>query len=105
MKLFNKDSKWTEQKFRDSKVFSLLCQIDTKMWIDSSYMTEGEKNKFPAHITSGGYIKDIPYKDAFKDKWGNWSEENRNEFKQLPNFDAAIFEQITGVKIDDKSKQ
>ena len=100
MKFFNKDSKWTEQKFRDSKVFRLLCEIDTKMWIDSSYMTDEEKAKFPSHVTCGGYLKDIPYKEAFMNKWGNWSEDNRNEFKVLPNFDAAIFESITGVKVD-----
>jgi len=99
MPFFNRPSTWTEQKFRESKVFRLLQDIDTKMWVDSSYMTEEEKKKFPAYITAVGYVKDIPYKEAFMNKWGNWSEENRNEFKRLPNFDAAIFEQITGVKV------
>ena len=62
-------------------------------------MSEEEKEKYPSYKTAEGYIKDIPFSEAFQNKWHNWDEESRNEFKALPNFDAAIFEEITGVKI------
>ena len=99
IKLFNKESDWTYKKFENSKVYSLLCQVDTKIWIYESSMTDEEKKKYPSFKTSGGYLKDIPYKEAFQNAWLNWSEGNRNEFKNLPNFDAEIFELITGVKV------
>ncbi len=85
--------------FFDSTAYSLLCQVDTKMWIYASEMTEEEKQKNPSYKTCGGYLKDIPFKEAFQNKWHNWSESNRQAFKDLPNFDAAIFEEITGVKV------
>jgi hypothetical protein len=70
------------------------------MWIYSDNMSAEEKEKFPSHKTTGGYLKEIPYKDAFQNKWHNWSEVNKKEFTNLPNFDKDIFFQITGVKID-----
>jgi hypothetical protein len=99
MKFFNKDSNWTEEMFKNSRAYNLLCYVDTKMWIYTENMTSEEKEKFPSHKTTGGYLKDIPFKEAFQNKWHNWSEENQNEFKKLPNFDAGIFEEITGVKV------
>lgn len=98
MKFFDKDSDWTEERFLNSRLYSLLCQIDTKMWVDESMMNETEKSAFPSYKTCGGYLKDIPYKEAFQSAWGNWSEENRKVFFELPNFDKEIFFTITGVK-------
>ncbi len=99
MKFFNKDSSWTEQQFLDSKAYRLLCDVDTKMWIPDHAMSDKEKNANPSYKTAEGYLKDIPFKQAFQDKWNNWSEENRAEFISLPNFDAAIFFEITGVQV------
>lgn len=93
----------TERDFKDSKAYNLLCDVNTKMWVYSSEMTLEEKGKYPSHATTGGYLKDIPFKEAFQNKWHNWSEENRSAFTSLPNFDAKIFEEITGVKVK-KSK-
>jgi hypothetical protein len=105
IKFFNKESKWTEQDFLDSRVYSLLCEVNTKIWIYPSEMTEEEKNANPSYKTCDGYLKDIPFKDAFQNKWHNWSEENKKEFTKLPNFDAKIFEEITGVKVEVKKKK
>ena len=98
MKFFNKESNWTEQDFLNSKVYRLLCNVDTKMWIYSENMTQEEKEKYPSHKTCGGYLKDILFKEAFQNQWHNLSEENKKEFKSLPNYDSSIFEEITGVK-------
>lgn len=67
-------------------------------------MTDKEKNDYPSHETTGGYIKTLPYKDA----WAVWkrqcSKENWDKVLALPNFDAAIFEEITGIKCEDNSE-
>ena len=99
IKLFNKESDWTHQQFIDSKVFDLLCEVYPNIWVDESLMTYKEKEENPSYKTTGGYLRAISYKEAFKDRWDNWSDSNRNEFKSLPNFDSEIFEEITGVKI------
>ncbi len=98
MRFFNKESNWTEKDFLDSKVYRLLCNVDTKMWIYPNSMTAEEKQKNPSYITCDGYLKDIPFKEAFKNMWGNLSESNKEEFKKLPNWNSEIFEEITGVK-------
>jgi hypothetical protein len=99
IKIFNKESNWTHQEFINSRVYQLLCQVDTKLLVYENAMTDEEKAKYPSYKTAEGYLKDIPFKEAFGNCWHNWNETNRAEFKNLPNFDAEIFESITGVKI------
>ena len=68
---------------------------------------------------SNGYIYfNIPlntYKDGelvtleYKEAWAKWWEENKSEvmisrIKRLPNFNAEIFEEITGIEIDKKEE-
>jgi hypothetical protein len=98
--MFNKKSNWTEQDFLNSEAYNLLSRnVDTKIWVQISQMTEEEKIKHPSYKTAEGYLKDIPFKEAFQNAWHNWSAENRKAFTSLPNFNAKIFEEITGVKI------
>ncbi|ACU61322.1 DUF7666 domain-containing protein [Chitinophaga pinensis] len=96
--IFNQPSNWTEHQFKQSKAYSLLCQVDTKQWVPSSHMSDAEKEKYPSHKTAEGYLKDIPFKEAFQNKWHNWSAESRRAFFDLPNFSWEIFTEITGVK-------
>lgn len=74
--------------------------MNTKMWIQPSQMTEDEKKAHPSWETVGGYLKDIPFKEAFTNAWHNWNEANRKAFKDLPNFDAKVFQEITGVDVN-----
>lgn len=62
-------------------------------------MTDEEKEQFQSYKTSGGYLRDIPFKEAFQNKWHNWNETNRSAFTSLPNFDKEIFFEITGVQL------
>lgn len=98
MKFFNKDSDWTEEKFQKSKAFELLCAVDTKLWVPDYKMTDEEKANNKGWGNAEGFYRDINFKDAFSDKWNNWSEANRKKFLALPNFDKKIFFEITGVK-------
>ena len=97
--LFNKPTNMTYNEFISSKAYSLLCQVDTKKWISSSEMTDEQKQLRPHHEVQGGMYIDIPFSVAFSEKWETWTKEERGEFTKLPNFDADIFFDITGVKI------
>ncbi|RYD56967.1 MAG: hypothetical protein EOP56_09175 [Sphingobacteriales bacterium] len=100
IKLFNKPSDWTIDDFENSRAYRLMCDyVDTKMWVNESVMTDEEKLKYPSYKTAEGYLKDIPFKEAFTNAWHNWQEDSRSAFTSLPNFDKDIFFQITGVQL------
>ena len=50
----------------------------------------------------GGYVKTYGYKEAFKRSMENASQQELEQVKALPNFDADIFYEISGYKFDDK---
>jgi hypothetical protein len=64
-------------------------------WINESEMTDNEKKQYPTHKTTGGYLKKIEYKEAFKACPHSFID----QVKKLANFDAKKFEIITGLKI------
>jgi len=102
--IFDQPSAWTEQDFLNSRVFRLMREyVDTKIWIPMSKMTDEEKSANKGWEAAEGYVKDIPFKEAFQNAWHNFTDANKREFISLPNFDAAKFEHITGVKVDTKS--
>ena len=97
--LFNNPTDMTYDEFISSKAYSLLCQVDTKKWVSSSEMTDEQKQLRPHHEVQGGMYIDVPFSVAFSETWETWTEKERGEFTKLPNFDADIFFDITGVKI------
>ena len=101
MKFFNKDSDWTENDFTNSKAWSLLAEVDTKRWIPEHKMTDEEKKEHIGWARAEGFFRNIPFKQAFQDKWNNWTTANHKVFFSLPNFDSVIFFEITGVKISE----
>jgi hypothetical protein len=76
-----------------------MNNLKPNIWVWSSEMTDAEKEKLPTHETTGGYLKSIPYKEAWANLWGNLTDEKKKVFTSLPNFDRAKFEEITGIKI------
>jgi hypothetical protein len=97
--LFNKPSKLSVREWEESKAVQLMNSIDPTIWIPWSVMSEEDRKSNPKYEASEGYCKSIPIKDAWKNAWGNWDDATRNIFLKLPNFDAKIFEEITGIKI------
>lgn len=48
-----------------------------------------------------GKLKTLSYQDAWKQMWSEFSADDKNFFKSLPNFDWEIFTEITGIEITD----
>ena len=101
--LFNKPSDFTYRDWLNSDARYLLNQIpkDVVEWIYSDDMTDEEKVTHPTHETTGGYLKVLDEAECGKLWWGSLSEHKKNIIKAIPNFDAAVFEQCTGIKIDE----
>lgn len=100
--LFNKPSDWTYQDWLNSDARYLLNQIpgDVLEYIYLSDMTDEEKKEHPEAKVTGGYLKELNNSECGQIWWDGLSEYKRNIIRNLPNFDPVIFEQITGIKIE-----
>ena len=98
VRMFNKptDLKWDEIDHPHFIEFHL------NTWVFDGDMTEQEKidNK-DFHVTQG-YLKTIGYEEAWASFWKDTEEDNRQKFLSLPNFDSEVFEEITGIKVNEE---
>ena len=75
-------------------------------WIPDYKMSQQEKNQHPEYATIGGYLKKYTYKEAFRKSFEeakqlpDWPEQ-LEKLKSLPNFDAKIFEEISGITTEE----
>ena len=101
--LFNKPSDMTYRDWYESDARWLLNQIpkDVVEWIYSEDMTDEEKVEHPTHETTGGYLKVLDESECGQLWWGSLSDRQKNIIKAIPNFDAEIFFQCTGIRVDE----
>ena len=100
--MFNKPTDWTYRIWLDSDARYLLNQIQKGVveLVDESRMTDEEKSANPTYKTTGGYLKVLDESECGQIWWDGLSEYNRDIIRALPNFDAEIFEQVTGIKVN-----
>ena len=100
---FNKTSDWTYNDWLRSDARYLLNRIPKNVveWIYSEDMTDEEKAEHPTHETTGGYLKVLDESDCGQLWWGSLSDRKKNIIKALPNFDPEIFEQCTGINVNE----
>ena len=100
--MFNKPTDWTLEHWLNCRARYLLNQIDDcpleYVWFDS--MTDEEKAVHPEAKTTGGYLKERTTADNARKWWAGLSADDRNIIFSLPNFDAAIFKEITWIDVD-----
>ena len=100
--MFNKPSDWSIEDWRCSKAKELLNTIsyNALQWVHSDKMTEEEKEQYPKYKTTGGYLKKLDKIECNQLWWNTLSDCDKNVIKSLPNFDAEIFKEITGIDIN-----
>lgn len=74
-------------------------------WIWPDNMTDEEKEAHPTYECTGGYLKVLDESECGQIWWDNLPDHKRNIIKSIPNFDVAIFEQITGIKTNSEAKK
>ena len=101
--LFNKPSDITYNDWLRSDARYLLNQIpkDVVEWVYEEDMTDEEKAANPTYETTGGYLKVLNESECGQLWWDSLSDFQKNYIKSIPNFDAEIFEQCTGIKVDE----
>jgi hypothetical protein len=85
--LFNKPTTMTRNDFYNSRAWAVLSDFSPVKWVEDK-----------ESVTDGKYVT-VPYKQAFVEFWGKLSDTDKQAVKDLPNFDADVFFEITGVKL------
>ena len=67
-----------------------------------SDMTDEEKENHPEYKTTGGYLKVLDETECTQMWWDNANEEVKQCILDLPNFDADIFKECTGIDVNKK---
>jgi hypothetical protein len=103
--MFNKPSEITYQNWVNSDARCLLNQIPKNVveWICSDDMTDEEKAAHPEHETTGGYLKVLDEHECSQIWWDGLDNSQKEIIKSMPNFNESIFEEITGIKVDEQA--
>jgi len=62
-------------------------------------MTDKEKADNKNAFVCEGYLKTLGYKEAWAEAYKGVSNDDIKLLKALPNWDAEVFEEITGIKV------
>lgn len=100
--LFNKPSSWTYRDWLNSEACCLIERISDNVvqWVQYSNMTDEEKAEHPEAETTDGYLKKLDNSECTVLWWRNLSDCQKAIITAIPNFDKAIFKEITGIDVD-----
>lgn len=89
IRMFNKPSGMSYREYLDSEYFKAMrsSPFELTYWDDS-------QNRLVTR----------PYKEACALWWKNMEEKNKKIIQQMPNFDADVFMEITGIDIREDNK-
>ena len=98
IRIFNIPSGMSYNEFINSIYYKALSSSTFTLteWVE---YTDDEKKNDKKKALVRGYLKKYEYKEACANWWEGMSEENRAIVKSIPNFDADVFEDITGIRI------
>ncbi len=96
--IFNKNSGMTFNEATHTEWFRLLNKhaLVLTRWIE---YTEEEKKESVIRQCIGGYLKTFTYKEACSNWWSKYTDDEKRIIMTIPNFDADIFEEITGIDV------
>ena len=81
----------------------LFIYFDLCVWVDESDMTDAQKKEDPDFHARGGQLQTKEYKQAWREAYAAATPEDIELLKALPNFDADVFEELTGIKVGEKT--
>ena len=100
--LFNKPSPWTYRDWLNSEARVLLNRIpgDVLEYRYLDVMTDKEKAEHPEAETTGGYPKELDNSECALIWWRELKDSQKAIITAIPNFDKAVFKEITGIDVD-----
>lgn len=100
LRLFNKETDFTMEEFIKTEWYAVLTSGEFNLTKWRAY-TDEEKAQDERKRFIGGELITIPYKEACANWWASLSEKDKAIIKTIPNFDANIFAEITGIDVTD----
>ena len=87
----------------NSRARRILNKIPAEIleWILLSDMTDEEKQLHPEAEITNGYLKVLDTSNCNLIWWRGLSAAEKLEIMRMPNFDKAIFKEITGIDISE----
>lgn len=98
LRLFNKETDFTMEEFMKTEWYAVLTSGKFNLTKWRAY-TDEEKAQDERKRFIGGELITIPYKEACANWWASLSEKDKAIIKTIPNFDANIFAEITGIDV------
>ena len=98
--IFNKDSglAWEEIAEKDWYLVIIRNKLKLTEWI---WYTEEEMKDSPIRQAVKGHLKQYTFKEACQNWWNGMSNKDKELIKGMPNFDADIFKEITGIEVQE----
>ena len=94
VRMFNK---MTDKKRDDINIPS-WCYFELTVWVSHDTATDKEKEEHKKEFeTSGGYLKTLEYKEAWRLAWDKVGKEEHKQLLKLPNWNNEVFKEITGI--------
>ena len=97
VRVFNKE---INREVWESAKIPQFFNISPTRFVFEYEMTKEEKEANKGWENVGGYLKTMDYKEAWQESYRNASQEDRDLVKNLPNFDADVFFDITGIRVE-----
>ena len=97
LRIFNRETNVSRESIRYPNFF----YFDLTQFVSYDTATDEERKEHKRDIeVCGGFLKTIPYKDAWRKSWDKASDEDRRRVLDLPNWDNEVFKEITGIDVE-----
>ena len=97
VRMFNK---MTNLNYDDITFPNYFYEVSPVRFISADTATYEQQKEHKKDIeTCGGYYEKVEYKEAWRIAWNAASDEDRRETLSLPNFDADVFFEISGIDV------
>ena len=99
IQVFNEWVEMTNKEFEEK--YNIYADLPLNRWVGKEDMSEEEKYSVENWEQMGGYLKTLNFKEACI-AWWSENKDRHADFLGLPNFDAKMFKEITGIDVEDK---
>jgi hypothetical protein len=95
IRIFNQETDVEEIDFPNFFYFDLTIFVS----YDTATDDERQQHKKDIEVC-GGFLKAIPYKEAWRRSWDKATDEDRRKVLKLPNWNNEIFKEISGIDVE-----
>ena len=97
VRIFNRET----DVAREDIHFPDFFYFELTIFVSYDTATDEERKQYKKDIeVCGGFLKTIPYKEAWRRAWDKATDEDRRKVLQLPNWNNELFREISGIDVE-----